>query len=339
LTAYTNVVVLLNIILMKTQFRFNLSDNKDRMFSSPITIQQNQLQVQPIYRVGSSASEKTLQCVSQSSYKRLFAMKRPTECVFMDAYARRDTSVCKDDIKTGLRKLGLKKGDSVGVHSSLKSFGHVEGGADAVINALLETVGEDGNIVMATHSANLGKDERTPEEIAMGVSWLMKILPYDPDKTPVRTGIIPEIFRKRKGAIRNSHPSNSITALGSKAKELSEDWDRLLDMDGYILLIGVGLESCTAMHLAEKRVQFPEHIRQKITPPKWFVEKYSEGRWEWDFGPYPDFAKLTEPCLERGIMKTIKVGEATLRLVKLKELIDLYVEYLKNDPDLFYSKT
>lgn len=245
--------------------------------------------------------------------------------------------VNKEDIKAGLRKLGLRRGDSTGVHSSLKSFGRVEGGADAVIDALSETVGEEGDIVMSTHSANLVEVQRTPEEIAMGVSWLFRISPYDPQKTPVRTGTIPETFRKRSGVIRGSHPSNSVAALGPRARELSEGWHKLLELDGYILLIGVGLDPCTAMHLAEKRVRFPERILKKITPPKWLLEKYPEGEWEWDFGPYPDFAKLTKPCLERGIMKTVTVGESTLRLVRLRELIDLYVEYLEKDPDLFYG--
>jgi hypothetical protein len=36
-------------------------------------------------------------------------------------------------------------------------------------------------------------------------------------------------------------------------------------------------------------------------------------------------------------MKTVKVGESGLRLVKLRELIELYVEYLERDPDLFYG--
>jgi aminoglycoside 3-N-acetyltransferase len=255
----------------------------------------------------------------------------------MPKAAKNKLPVTKGEIKEGLTNLGLKKGDIVGVHSSLSSFGYVEGGADAVIDALTETVGEQGNIVMSTHSANLSEDKRTPEEKAMGVSWLCKILPCDPDTTPVRTGIIPETFRKRRGVFRGSHPSNSVAALGPKAKELSEGWHRLLELDGHILLIGVGLDRCTAMHLAEKRVQFPDRILRMITPPKWFVEKYPEGEWEWDVGPYPNFAKLTQPCLERGIMKTVKVGDASLKLVKLRELIDLYVEYLKKDPDLFYS--
>jgi len=257
----------------------------------------------------------------------------------MDADEKIRCWVRKEDIKAGLRRLGLKKGDSVGVHSSLRSFGRVKGGADAVIDALLEIVGEEGNIVMSTHSANLVEVQRTPEEIAMGVSWLFRISPYDPEKTPVRTGIIPETFRKRKDVVRGSHPSNSTAALGPRARELSEGWHKLLELDGYILLIGVGLDRCTAMHLAEKRVQFPERILKKITPPKWLVKKYPESEWEWDFGPYPDFAKLTEPCLERGIMKTARVGQATLRLVRLRELIDLYVEYLQKDPDLFYGRS
>ena len=264
----------------------------------------------------------------------------------MSQAERRQAHVSKEDIKAGLKRLGLKKGDIAGVHSSLRSFGYVDGGADAVIDALLETFGKEGTIVMPTHSANLSKDQRTPEEIALGVSWLLKILPYDPEKTRVTTGIIPETFRKRHGVIRSRHPDQSIAAKGPKAKEITgagdgrslAGWKVLCELDGYILLIGVGLERCTAMHLAEKHVQFPERILKKITPPEWLVEKYSEGEWEWDFGPYPDFAKLEEPCLERKIMKTDKVGDATLRLVKLRDLLDLYVEYLKKDPDLFYHE-
>lgn len=253
--------------------------------------------------------------------------------------------VTKEDIISGLRALGLKKGDNIGVHSSLSSFGYVKGGADIVIDALSDTVGEDGTIVMPTHSNNLAKVERTPEEVAAGVTWLYKILPYDPIKTPCTTGAIPEAFRKRKDVIRSLHPSLSIAATGPRAKEIVETqsgrsldgWKKLLELDGYMLLMGVGLGVCTAMHLAESRVQFPEHILEKISPPKWFVEKYPENEWEWDVGPYPDFSRMDEPCLKKGIIKSVKVGKATLKLVKLKELVDLYTEYLQKNPDTFYS--
>jgi len=253
--------------------------------------------------------------------------------------------VSKKDIKITLRELGLKKGDIVGVHSSLSSFGYVEGGADAVIDALLETLGREGTIVMPTHSSNLARAELTPEEVTVGVAWRYKILPYNPKETPCTTGKISENFRKRNGVIRSLHPVFSIVALGPKAKKIveagrggaGEAWKKLLEFDGFILLIGVGLEVCTAMHLAEERVTFPKHILEKITAPKWFVEKYPQNKWEWDIGPYPEFSKLDEPCQKRNIMKIVKVGNATLKLVRLRELIDLYVEYLRKDPDLFYA--
>lgn len=255
------------------------------------------------------------------------------------------THVSKGSIKAGLQQLGLKKGDNIGVHSSLSSFGYVEGGADTVIDTLLEVISKEGTIVMPTHSANLEKVERTPEEIAVGVSWLYKILPYDPQKTPCTTGTIPETFRKRKDVLRSLHHVHSIAATGPKAKAIVkagnknvlDAWKQLLKDNGYILLLGVDLGACTAMHLAEERVTFPNHILEKITPPKWFVEKYPVDQWEWDVGPYPAFAKMEHLCLKHKIMKTTTVGEATLKLVKLKELIDLYEKHLKEDPDPFYT--
>ena len=266
----------------------------------------------------------------------------------MDQAKNRKTSrvrVSKKDIEIALRELGLKKGDIVGVHSSLSSFGYVEGEADTVIDALLEVVGREGTIVMPTHSTNLVKVKLAPKEVAAGALWLYQILPYNHKETPCSTGVIPETLRKRKGVMRSLHPVFSVAAIGPKAKEIVEAgsvnvlkaWKKLLGLEGHILLIGVDLGVCTAMHLAEELVVLPEHILEKITPPKWFVEKYPEDEWEWDFGPYPEFSKMEKPCQKHKIMKTIKVRGATLKFVKLRELIELYVEYLRKNPDQFYT--
>ncbi|MBQ1607625.1 MAG: AAC(3) family N-acetyltransferase, partial [Lachnospiraceae bacterium] len=61
-------------------------------------------------------------------------------------------TVTKTDIVTDLKKLGLKQGDTVMVHTALKSIGYVCGGAQTVIEALIEVVGEDGTIMMPTQS-------------------------------------------------------------------------------------------------------------------------------------------------------------------------------------------
>lgn len=253
--------------------------------------------------------------------------------------------VSKDDIKAGLVKLGLKKGDNVGVHSSLSSFGVVDGGADTVIDALLEVVGNKGTIVMPTYSTNRIEVERTPDEVAASVTWKFKLLLYDPKETPCWTGAIPEAFRKRKGVLRSLHPVHSKAALGKHVKEIieAEDpssrgcWKKLRDLDGYILLIGVTLDSCSSMHLAEDRVQLPKHIIQRTTMPDWLAERYPEAEWDVGYGLYPDFTKMEEPYRKNRIMKTVKVGESTLKLFKLEEMISLYAEHLRKNPDLFYS--
>lgn len=59
-----------------------------------------------------------------------------------------DQSVTQADIADGLRKLGLKQGDVAFVHSSLSSFGYVEGGAETVVKAFLDVLGEDGTLAV-----------------------------------------------------------------------------------------------------------------------------------------------------------------------------------------------
>ena len=60
--------------------------------------------------------------------------------------------VTKTDIKNGLEKIGLHSGDTVMVHTSLSKIGYVCGGAQTVIEALIETVGPEGTIMMPTQS-------------------------------------------------------------------------------------------------------------------------------------------------------------------------------------------
>jgi len=78
-------------------------------------------------------------------------------------------SISKADIKLGLIKLSVQQGEVIGVHSSLRSFGYVVGGADTVIDALLEVVGETGTVMMPTHSTNRTEVPIPSELTAIGV--------------------------------------------------------------------------------------------------------------------------------------------------------------------------
>jgi hypothetical protein len=66
--------------------------------------------------------------------------------------------------------------------------------------------------------------------------------------------------------------------------------------------------------------------------------KYPENEWERDVGPYPAFAKLEPLCHKQGIMRTTTIGKATVKLLRLRELIELYAQELAKNPDMLYSE-
>ncbi len=142
---------------------------------------------------------------------------------------------------------GIGRGDHVLVHSSMRKLGPVDGGADAVIDSLLEVVGPDGTLAMPSFCY-------TPPE-----PW------FDPSSTPGRTGALTEVFRRRPGVQRSWHPTHAIAAAGPRAAEFLADHhrtsacgfdsplDRLTRAGAWVLLIGVSHTSNTAVHLGEVR--------------------------------------------------------------------------------------
>lgn len=181
--------------------------------------------------------------------------------------------VAEQDIESGLRVLGLDSSAAVIVHSSLRSFGHVEGGALAVCRALVSTC---GTVLMPAASWDLTGVPAPPElqrpynAVQLSASWqefdeaLTRATPFSDDH-PIdgELGRIPETMRREVPHVRSGHPLLSYLAVGSHARELVSaqrlDWplgplEALEALDGDVLLLGVGHTSNTAIHLAEQRL-------------------------------------------------------------------------------------
>ncbi len=120
-----------------------------------------------------------------------------------------------------LRNLGVRPGMTLLVHSSLSSLGWVCGGAPAVILALELVLGEEGTLVMPTHSTDLS-DPAQWQHPGVPEKWWQQIrdeMPaYSSDLSPTREmGAISECFRKQDGTLRSYHPQVSFAARGKNA--------------------------------------------------------------------------------------------------------------------------
>ncbi len=244
--------------------------------------------------------------------------------------------VTKADLLAGFRAVGVREGAIIGVHSSLSRFGYVEGGADTVVDALLEAVTPTGSVVVPSYSKNIERFELTPEERARGITWKSRILPFDKSKEACWTGKIPDTFWRRPTALRGDHISHSLAAIGPHAAALIQGWHKLRDLDGAILLLGVTLANCSSMHLAEEGITLPDYIIRAMTMPADLRAKYPHAGWEIGFGPYPDFMLMEGPAQAKGIMQLIRIGNSVVRYAKLHELLSLYAEYLRECPEAFY---
>lgn len=247
-----------------------------------------------------------------------------------------------------LSTLGLEPGMTVIVHSSLGALGYVCGGAVAVIVALQRCLGREGTVVMPTHSNDFS-DPAEWENPPVPESWwetIRRNMPaFRPDRTPCTyMGAIPECFRAQRGVSRSSHPLYSFAAWGKHAEDIVDGHQleyglgdgsplaRVYDLDGWVLLLGVGHENNTSLHLSEYRADFAGKDEVKQGVPM-FVDgrrqwvTYPELNWdESDFGQIgEDFARETD-YQQHGT-----VAQAKTLLVPQRPLVDYAVKWIESN--------
>lgn len=245
-----------------------------------------------------------------------------------------------------LRALGVEEGITLFVHSSLSSLGWVAGGAQAVVLALEEVVGETGTLAMPAHSTALSEPSqwRNPP---VPESWWETIRnetpAFDRDLTPSRgMGRIPELFRTSPGVVRSDHPQASVAARGPNAKLLTDGhaldsgvgegspMARLYDLDGWVLLLGVTHARNTSLHLCEYRATFPGKKTSLQGAPVLVDGRRSWVEFEdldWDEDDFPQLGAAFE--VATGEVRVRNVAQAESRLMRQRPLVDFGVEWME----------
>ncbi len=217
-------------------------------------------------------------------------------------------------IATGLKSLGLKKGDIVLLHSSFLSLGKVENGPSEVIKAFLSVIGKTGTLLVPVFG---------------------------------KLGILTEELKKMPGAVISSAPVGTLAAIGPDAEELlANHWAaetahgmntpfmRLAEKEGVICLLGVDQDRNTTLHAVEAVLELP----YLGSVEKTFKNPYGDTvtkTYKFYPGPHRDFIGIDKILQEADVMNVGTIGRAQVRMIHAAGMVETLVELGSRQPDLF----
>ena len=252
-----------------------------------------------------------------------------------------------------IQELGVATRDVVMVHTSMTSLGWVLGGADTIVQALLDAVGPDGTLVAMCgwHNDTWYGFDRWPAE--MQELYRAEMPAFDPERSEATydVGRIPERIRTWPGAVRSTHPESSLVAVGPRARWLMEPHPRdfpsgkgsplarLVDVRGKVLMLGAPLETITLLHHAEsiatapnkRLVRYPVPIMEEGGRTWCTITDIDSSNGAYDYASACEgdaFAVIGQAAIEAGVGVRGQVGASTSHLFPGPELVEFAVSWI-----------
>lgn len=250
----------------------------------------------------------------------------------------------REDLQRDMQKMGLKKDDTVLIHTSLRAVGEIENGADGLIDAFCDYLC-DGLFLVPTHTWD---------------SVTAKNPVYDVRKSVPCIGTLPRIAAFRPDGVRSLHPTHSIWAHGRRAKEFiaGEEnasspapvgfaWDRLADEGAKILLIGVTHNRNTFIHSVDERAQ----LADRLAPEPFDVTIIDENGRSVVRSMRPHrcsrtndvsqfYVNFERPLIEMGAQTMGTLGNAQVRIVDATKCREVVLRiYSRSPEDIFTDYT
>jgi aminoglycoside 3-N-acetyltransferase len=255
----------------------------------------------------------------------------------MSTEALRTESIVRD-----LKRLGVQPGDSILVHTSLKRVGYLEDGPTAFIHALAEAVGPTGTVLFPCLTGRREDSAENPPA-------------FSARSTPTTlVGIVPETAWRIPNAIRSSHPTHSVAAIGSRAEWFCADhekcaspcgmgspYHKLATSAGKILLVGCSPSSNTSLHMIEEIAGVPYHLlpgRARYFITDWHGDQVEVDTsfHSWSFKR--NFEIVSFFAYGRGFQVEGFVGTAKSILVSAQSLMVLILAELAKNPTFLLAK-
>ena len=238
----------------------------------------------------------------------------------------------RKDFLALLRRVGVRLGDIVIVHSSFDRFEAFNGKPTEIILALQQAVGPLGTLLMPTLPFT-----------GTAVAYVANGGIFDVVRTPSRMGLLTELFRRSPGVVRSVHPTHPVAAWGMRSEEiiaghhlattpcgLGSPFTRLLEHGGKILLLGTGIEAMTFFHAVEERLE-PEMPFTPFTKETFLL--YSKDRdgtvlssttrlFAPEWSRLRNLAPLSAALRQRGAWRTARIGGLEVILLGAVDVVD-----------------
>jgi aminopeptidase-like protein/aminoglycoside N3'-acetyltransferase len=238
-----------------------------------------------------------------------------------------------------LRDTGVRTGDVLMLHANLAALGLDDDAstAAAVLASVRNVLGPDGTMLVPTYTFSFCRQE-----------------PYDPATTPTAGGPwspsagLLEYFRVQPGVVRSTDPIHSMAGLGPAAAGLlrsipptcfGEDsvFARLVYADALICMLGLDLDEATIRHHAEEVAGVPFRYRKLFTGEMGGGSTVQRTGWVYNVrilapGGAPDGTRLAQAARASGIAHVNRIGSGELVAVRARELHDLTLALLRDDP-------
>jgi aminoglycoside 3-N-acetyltransferase len=232
-----------------------------------------------------------------------------------------------------LEHFAVARNATLVVHSAIAPLSRQGFRAEAMIEALLDYLAA-GNLFMPT------------------MTWRTVTLDnphWDEMATPSHTGVLTEIFRTRYAVARSIHPTHSVAGWGPAAQLLlsrhhvdttpvsgNSPYGLMRDYDTYVLMLGVGLECCTAIHLPEETINVDLYVR----PPEQVELYHCRDRQgvvrDVRTRRHPrldrNFPQFASPLAERGLLQAGSIAGCPYAVVALRDLLQHVFTALIENP-------
>ncbi len=247
----------------------------------------------------------------------------------------------REEIARGLRETGLKSGDVVLVHSAMRTFGHIDGGAETVVATLLEVLGERGTLVVPTFTF-AHEAEQYPI--------------IDPVNDRSKMGIISETVRLRPDAFRSTAFRHSFAAVGRRdqvitevdpalsAFDLRSSFGVMLALNTQVVLLGMTYATSTSHHFAEwvcdVPYRHPIDLQVKVRGEDGTVVQQPMTDYQphtYSGSRHPNFNRLGRMLEERHLVGITAIGNSVVRRFAMRDLVDLAQVEAGKDYNIFQT--